>query len=204
MNIRLIESQNSELPALKITDLKAEILGSNLSSPKFVYDPGSDTSTIDLSINNLDIGKVIELQQIEGLDASGKLDGMLPLKISNQGFSISGGKFNNQKDGGVIHYNVDPSVAQSLDNPLTDTVLSALSEFSYQVLTADVDYQPDGELLVNFHIEGSSPNLENNRPVHLNINSEQNVLSLLASLEYANKLNRGIDKKLRESLPVSD
>ena len=204
MNIRLIESQHGELAAIKINDLKAEILGSVLSSPEFIYDPGTETSHINLSVNNLDIGKVIELQQIDGLDATGKLDGTLPLEISDQGLSVKGGRFSNQKDGGTIHYKVDPSVAQSLDNPLTDTVLNALSEFTYQVLTADVDYQTDGELLVNFHIEGSSPHLENNRPVHLNINSEQNVLSLLESLEYANNLNRGIDKKLRGSLPVSE
>ena len=65
-------------------------------------------------------------------------------------------------------------------------------------------YQPDGTLNVQFHIEGKSPSLDTNRPVHLNINSEQNVLSLLESLKYTQGLNDELDQRLKEQLESID
>ena len=77
-------------------------------------------------------------------------------------------------------------------------VIEALGDFRYDILQATADYHRDGTLNLNFHIEGTSPRLETSRPVHLNINSEQNVLSLLQSLEYAEGLNQSLDRRIRQ------
>ena len=143
--------------------------------------------------------RVIELQQFEGLTVTGKLDGILPVSLTRGEISIEDGRFTNQAEGGTINYDIDSSVAESISNPLTDTVIQALKDFSYDVLTAQASYQPDGNLYVDFHIEGSSPNLENGRPVHLNINSEQNLLSLLESLEYTSNLGQELDNTIRNN-----
>lgn len=199
MQIQLESRNNSTLPSVFVESIDAEILGGSLQSGNFTYDPKSSDTKLDINISSLDIEKVVELQQIEGLSATGKVDGVLPLEIGDKGMRVHNGHFTNQKGGGKIQYDIDPSLTESLDNPLTDTVIKALSEFDYEVLQADVSYQHDGELLINFHIEGHSPGLGNNQPVHLNINSEQNVLSLLKSLEYTNKLNNEIDNKFQKS-----
>ncbi len=194
MHIQLQKLPNTDSPTVLIESFKGEILGSELESSNFVFNPNSQTAELNLNVSGLDIERVVELQQIEGLTATGKLDGVLPVQLSDKGIQIQGGHFNNQSSGGTIQYKPDPGVVESLRNPLTDTVLSALSDFNYDVLEAEVDYQYNGELLANFHIEGRSPNLENNRPVHLNINTEQNILSLLESLEYTNNLNGKLTK----------
>jgi hypothetical protein len=52
-------------------------------------------------------------------------------------------------------------------------------------------------LTVNLKLQGTSPELETSRPVHLNINTEQNLLSLLKSLRYAEGISAKIDSKVR-------
>ena len=99
---------------------------------------------------------------------------------------------------GTINYVIDEAQAASLSNPLTDVVIKALGDFHYDILQAEADYHHDGTLYLNFHIEGTSPRLDTSRPVHLNINSEQNVLSLLQSLEYAEGLNQSLDRRIRK------
>ncbi len=174
-------------------------LGSNVKAESFDFDPVELSTRFDLHVTGLDIARLVDLQQLEGLTVTGKLDGILPVSMTRGEISIEDGRFTGQPEGGTINYDIDSSVVESISNPLTDTVIKALKDFSYDVLTAQASYQPDGNLYVDFHIEGSSPNLENGRPVHLNINSEQNLLSLLESLEYTSNLGQALDNTIRNN-----
>ena len=82
---------------------------------------------------------------------------------------------------------------------MTDVVITALKDYRYDVLTATINYLPDGDLFIKFHLEGISPEVDPKRPIHLNINSEQNVISLLRSLTYSGGLSESIDSKIREN-----
>ncbi|UCB56267.1 MAG: YdbH domain-containing protein, partial [Thiotrichales bacterium] len=52
-------------------------------------------------------------------------------------------------------------------------------------------------------LKGTSPELETTRPVHLNINTEQNLLSLLKSLRFAEGISANIDRKVRQQYDES-
>ena len=202
--IRLSEFNTGEKPGAIFSHLTGETLGSQFEITEFIFDPNSGENHFDLFFTGLDIDQVVNMQNIEGLSATGKLNGKLPISISKSGVNIALGEIWNQQDGGTIQYLIDPEQAKSLTNPLTDTVLSALEEFHYDLLTATADFEPDGNLQVNFHIEGKSPKLDTNQPVHLNINSEQNVISLLQSLKYANDIGEEINAKtLRAVTPTA-
>ena len=82
-------------------------------------------------------------------------------------------------------------------NPITGIALDALKDFRYSHLSAGVNFSPEGRLTVNLQLKGSSPELDTDRPVHLNINTEQNLLSLLKSLRYAQGVSEKIDNKVR-------
>jgi hypothetical protein len=60
-----------------------------------------------------------------------------------------------------------------------------------------VDYLPDGLLTIALQLQGKNPKLEGGRPVHLNITTEQNLLSLLKSLQYSQSLSSELDRKIR-------
>jgi hypothetical protein len=71
-----------------------------------------------------------------------------------------------------------------------------LEEFHYQEFSTDVSYLADGTLTTQMHLKGTSPGLETDRPVHLNISTEQNLLSLLKSLQYSKALTSEIDQQV--------
>jgi hypothetical protein len=60
------------------------------------------------------------------------------------------------------------------------------------------EYQPDGTLKLRLEIKGNNLLVENGRPIHLNLNLEQNVLQLLESLRYVDGLSGTIDEKVQQ------
>jgi hypothetical protein len=154
-------------------------------------------ASFDLVVQDLDIARVVETQNMEGLSAQGRVEGFLPVRLSAGGIRIEDGRLDDQ-DGGVVRYAVSEEQAAALASPLTDVVIRALRDFHYNVLNARANYHPDGTLQLQLQMEGNSPSLESDRPVHLNINSEQNVLSLLRSLDYAAGLNQTLDKRIQD------
>jgi len=191
-------SQHGDLPQLFVDNLEGGLFGSSFYASDFILDLNGPDSQLDLKIRNLDIEQVVATQGIEGLEATGQVDGNLPISISSSGVSIIDGVFWNHLGGGNIVYSIADEQAAALENPLTDVVIAALRDFRYRVLTAKANYRPNGDLKMSFQLKGISPKLDTNRPVHLNINTEENVLSLLKSLSYSEGVNQAIDKQIQE------
>ena len=118
--------------------------------------------------------------------------------IDKQGISIEKGIFINNIGNGTIQYKPASGTEQLQQSQLTAIALDALRDFHYSHLSADVNYHPDGNLMVNISLKGISPELDTDRPVHLNINTEQNLLSLLKSLRYTQGINENISNKVQQ------
>ncbi len=200
--VRLLASETGTRPGIHIDRLEGEVLGSRFACENCSFHPGSSVNRLGIALSGLDIQELVKLHEINGLEAHGKIDGQLPVEISGDGVHIRNGKIWNQQDGGTIRYRMGPDQAESMSSLLTDPVIRALEDFNYDVLTGAVEYEPDGNLQVKLHIEGTSPDIVNSQPVHLNINTEQNVLSLLKSLGYADKLGDQLDETIRDQVDV--
>ncbi len=177
-------------PRFHVRDIRTNFLGSSIRGTDFVYDARNPRNHLSLSVSDLDMNRLVELQQFQDLSVTGTLEGRLPVMIHPDGVSIAGGRLTSRQEG-RLHYRLDPALGESAVNPAIWPALKALSDFRYELIDAGIDYQPDGELSVRLRIEGSNPEFENGRPIHLNINSQQNVLSLLKSLQYTDKRNVG-------------
>jgi hypothetical protein len=82
--------------------------------------------------------------------------------------------------------------------PGTEFVFRILRELNYNSLQASADYLPQGDLLLGIELKGMSPYVDEKRPVHFNLNLEQNLLKLLQSLRYIEGLNEELDKNVQE------
>ena len=112
---------------------------------------------------------------------------------------MSAGKLSAQPPYGVIQYSGDERVtALAKSNPNVELLLKALSDFHYDLLKAELDYAPDGQLLAKVRLQGNNPELEGGRPVHLNINLEENILTLLRSLQFADEISRKIGEGIEQ------
>jgi hypothetical protein len=152
-----------------------------------------------LDVQGVDIARLIKLEEKQGLRSTGKLNGTLPIIISKDGVSMTDGKLSAPPPYGVIQYTGNERVSTlAKNNSNVALLLRALSDFRYHLLEADLDYAPDGQLLAKVRLHGSNPDLEGGRPVHLNINLEENILRLLKSLQFADEISRQLEKGLQQ------
>ena len=135
------------------------------------------------------------LRAFEGLEVGGRIDGFLPVRSGSKGAGVANGTLTNAGPG-VIRYT--PSSEALKGSPYSEMVLKALEDYRYDKLAADVDFRPSGALRIGLRLEGKSPALKTDRPVHLNIDSEQNLLSLLKSLQYSQGLTSELNRKVQE------
>lgn len=195
--VTLFPSPYGELPVIHMDELTMETLGGRISGKNLTFDSQHPNLESELTLHNIDLYKLARIQRVKGLNIQGRIHGTLPFRFDNSGLHIDNGVFSNKQTKGVIRYT--PDGADGLrDSPLTGYALLALEEFHYHLLGAHAQYSPDGTLLVRLRLEGTSPKLETNRPVHLNINTEQNILSLLESLRYSKQMTREIEEKLHK------
>ena len=185
------------MPQIVIRDLRGKVLGGSFSANDLLYDFNKTKNKLTIKATNIDLAEIVKTQQLDDITATGRIDGFIPVEINQEGIFIEDGAFINDVRSGTIRYNPATGVDQLKQNPLTGMALDALRDFRYSYLSAGVNFTPDGKLTINLQLKGTSPELDTDRPVHLNINTEQNLLSLLKSLRYAQGISESIDKKVR-------
>ena len=120
------------------------------------------------------------------------------LMVRNGTLSVPDGNLRALAPGGQIRFHAKGSAAKlPAAVPGVGTAFEALEDFRYKVLTARVAYAEIGTLLLKLHLKGNSPKLQGNRPIEINLNLEQNILSLLRSLRLVNGLNERLDSRVR-------
>lgn len=176
--------------ALSAVLKQAKAFGGAVSSEEFKYRPGTDT-TVVLSAKGLEIPQILELYPNENLNATGLLDATFPLHIGPAGVSVSGGRVEARAPGGSIKYNAPAALS---DNPSLKLAADALKNYQYSSLKSSLAYTPAGELQLGLSLEGTSPEIDVNRPVHLNINISENIPALINSLKVTGELERRIEE----------
>lgn len=199
--VRLTPSPAGPGPLVHLDRFAARLLGGRVSTSGLVLDPNRPDGHCTIAISGLDLAEIVRVMQVRDLQVSGRVDGRLPLRLDAKGISINNGELRNRPPGGVIRYR--PRQKSSLaEMEITGYALKAMEDFRYNLLSAKVEYRPGGQLNVALHLEGHSPKLETTRPVHLNINTEQNLLSLLKSLQYSRSLTDELDKSIQRHYNV--
>jgi hypothetical protein len=190
-------SSQGPLPRMVVRQTQGEILGGTFIADDMVYDPNLSKNSVLIKVSDIDLAEVVKTQQLESITATGRLDGRLPIEITKDGINIANGGLTNQVRGGSIRYTPKNGTDQLKQNPITGLTLDALKDFRYSDLQAHVSYQPDGKLTINLELKGISPEVDKKRPVVLNINTEQNLVSLLKSLRFAQGVSDNIDNQVR-------
>jgi len=128
------------------------------------------------------------------------VSGTIPVRLDSKGVSVRKGRIRADKPGGAINYIPDEKgEAVKSASIKSEVLLNLLRDFRYDVLDAETEYKPDGQLLMKMQLKGKSPQQYKERPVHLNLTLDQNILSLLKSLRSVNGVNERIDRKVRQS-----
>jgi hypothetical protein len=188
----------STIAWVELRHLRAGLFGGQIVSEGLRYDPTQPTHRLTLQLHEFDVQKLLNLEQQKGLEGTGILDGTLPMVLSVKGVVVQDGSVEARPPGGVIRYRPVTAAGQSVSslNSNMETVLQALSDFHYNVLAMSVQYQEDGNLLLNSRLEGQNPGWQNGRPVHFNLNVQENIPALLKTLETVTRVEEALTERL--------
>lgn len=198
-SLRLDWPSRGHMPVITFSNFKASLLKGRVTGKRMRIDLNRRRHDFTLALHQIDIAEVVRLHGFKGLNATGKVSGTLPMRLDSKGVSVRKGRVRADKPGGTINYVPDEKgEAVKSASVKSEVLLNLLSDFDYDVLDAETDYKSDGQLLMKMQLKGKSPQQYKERPVHLNLALDQNILSLLKSLRSANGLNERIDRKVRQ------
>ncbi|WP_404363286.1 YdbH domain-containing protein [Marinobacter sp.] len=186
---------------LELLGANAEFLGGEVWVAPNSWDLDNSPWTIPLVVDNLELSRLMTLYPAENLSGTGKLSGQVPVLIApGTGVRIEGGELVAHDPGGVLKLPADRLRGISQDNQALELVARAVENFHYSVLDSRVQYDQDGTLHLDLHIEGRNPEVQGGRPIVLNIDLEEDIPALLTSLQLSGRVNEAITRKVRKLL----
>ncbi|UTW08601.1 intermembrane phospholipid transport protein YdbH family protein [Pseudomonas benzenivorans] len=155
---------------------------------------------VPLELRGLQLNRLFTLYPAEGLAGTGIFDGQLPLHLSTEGIQVERGRIAARTPGGRLQLRSERIRALGSSNPTMQLVTQSLEDFHFTTLRSQVDYDPQGKLLLTMRLEGQNPAIEQGRPIHFNINLEEDIPSLLASLQLTDKVNEIIRRRVQQRI----
>ncbi len=181
-NIKFRVATVKENPVLYLDELKIGIIGGNAVIKNAVLDTGIKLNKINVQLSNIDLEKVLALGDVEDVTASGTLNGKIPLIFDSETLLIDAGVL--ETDGpGVLQLKSEKArAALAGGGDQTKLLFDILENFQYTELSVQIKKLASGEDTVLLHTKGSNPNIENSRPVVLNINLSTNLGKIFNTL----------------------
>ncbi len=177
-----------------VREFSAALLGGGVVAEPFSYFPGTGYGSLELRLVGLSLSEVLALEG-DDVTGTGRLNGLIPIALLDNAVSVSGGKVKAAPPGGTIR--VSTELSGPTGQPGLDFALLALKNFNYTLLEAEVDYAESGDLQLAVHLQGRNPEVEAGRPIHYNLNINENIPVLLRSLRLQDQVVRQVERRVR-------
>lgn len=142
-----------------------------------------------LELNDINLGRLLEYADFDGLRGSGLLHMSLPISADETGINIKDGLFRSTVPGYLAY--AKEGVAGS------NIGMQALENFRYKDLSGEINYQSDGSYLVKIHLEGNNPDLYEGHPVDFNLNIDGSLPKLFETLFITGDFEEAILEEIR-------
>ncbi|WP_404378997.1 YdbH domain-containing protein [Caenispirillum salinarum] len=154
------------------------------------------SGTMTLRVRDMRLAPLVDLLNIEGLDAAGALGGEIPLRFAGGDVVIDNAVLRSQGPDRVAYAPEAPPDALSGGGQSVDMVMEALEDFRYNTLRVTVDGRASGELTVTLHIAGHNPAFYDGYPVEFNLS----VSGALAEAVQAGLQGYQVPDRIRERM----
>ncbi len=182
--------------SVDVQNLRMHAFGGLVKADPFSYGLESEKNNLFLRAESIELTELLTLKEFEAIELSGSIGAELPVIIEGGEISITDGKLTGDAPGGVIRYRPDMMPGDT-DTSAIGLLTRALSNFEYETLTSTVGYSKDGDLALQMRLAGRNPDLEDNRPVVLNLGVENNIPQMLKSLQAARAVEEILERRLR-------
>ena len=198
-NIGLDFVFNAQENAVTVQRFGAELLGGTVRTDDFVYRTNREKNALLLLVDNLQVKDVVSLANLDNVDADGALNGKMPVSFTSTGLRIENGLLEAKKPGGVIRYLPDVTAATTTETDQTlKIVTDALSNYHYETLRIETQYNENGDLHLKMKMQGMNPDMNDGQPINLNLNVTDNIPTLLKSLQSSRMITDVFERKYGE------
>ncbi len=150
---------------------------------------------MQLRIENVSLGEFLGNIAGENFNATGNVNGVLPVVISGVDVRVEQGRLE-VKDGGVIRYQSDQTNAASAENEIAGYAFDALKEFRYQELEAIMNGPLDGTIILRLMFEGQNPEVLGGAVFRFNVTLEGELLNIARSFQLGDRIAEEIEKAI--------
>lgn len=185
---------------LQLGEIHSALMGGQVQIAAGQWDLAAGELLLPLKVQGLELEQLFILYPTEGLAGSGTLDGLLPLRIDAAGVTIHQGQLAARQPGGQLQFHSERIRALGRSNPAMQLVTQSLEDFRYGALTSQVNYDRQGKLQLDIRLQGQNPAIEGGRPIHFNIKLEEDIPSLLASLQLTDKVSEIIQQRVQQRM----
>jgi hypothetical protein len=183
--------------SVDVENLRMSAFGGTIWADPFSFSTAGESNNLLIHAESIDLAKIPSIREFEAIEISGSIGAELPVTIEGQTLTISGGTLTGNAPGGVIRY------LPGIESDQTDVsgigfATRALSNFEYDTLTSEVNYGTNGDLVLQMRLSGRNPDLEEGRPIILNLGIENNVPQMLRSLQAARAVEEILERRLAQ------
>jgi hypothetical protein len=175
--------------------LSMSAFGGVVTAEPFSFRTDSDVNTVTLNTEALDLTELLSLKGFEAVEVTGSVGARLPITIEGGTITIANGALTGNAPGGVIRYKQESPPDKS-DTSGLGFAKRVLSNFEYTTLQSDVNLSKEGDLVLMLKLTGRNPDMDEKRPVVLNLGVENNIPQMLRSLRAARAVEDVLEKRL--------
>lgn len=182
------ELQLEDVNRFEVNNLYAEVFDGEVELDNLEYSEDGIADTT-VTLNHVDLGKLLAYADVDGLQGSGILDITLPLGSDKTGLHIKDGTFVSRGNG-KLAYTKEGMAASNIG-------MKALENFHYKHLSGTLDYQSDGAYLMSVRLEGANPDLYEGHAVVFNLNINGSLPELFEAMFMTGSFEESILKQIR-------
>jgi len=194
------EFENLSQGRLNLQRLQGKVMDGSVSIAAQQFDLSQPKQTFVVDVKAIDLTSLLKQYPSSELSGDGRISGQIPISWSDQGISIAKGAVAAEPPGGRIHYESERVRNLANSQQSLQIVTKALEDFHYTVLASELSYDESGQLMLSLRLEGRNPAVENGRPINFNINIEEDLPALIASIQLSSQLSDKIKNRIQEGL----
>jgi hypothetical protein len=181
--------------SVDVANLRMSAFGGAVTADPFSFHTDRAINTLTLNTESLDLSELLSLKGFETVEVTGSVNARLPVTVESDAVTIENGVLTGNPPGGVIRYR-PASPADESDVSSFAFVKRVLSNFEYKTMASDVTLSKAGDLILNLKLTGRNPDLDEKRPVVLNVGVENNIPQMLRSLRTARAVEDVLERRL--------
>jgi len=157
-------------PQLVIENARLSLTGGEVTMPTVAIDLAAPHAELALNVKDVDLARLLQLAQIEGLAGTGSLTGRIPVSIAGDTVIIHNAVLAATGPGSLRYAPATMPSALVGGEENVDIALQALSDFQYSDLTLTMSRETGGDIVALMQVKGRNPNFYGGYPVEFNLN----------------------------------